>query len=183
MVLIDEYTFMSMRQFPLFMVSQAVLLLFIMVGSVVVAISVVNIMVDIFKMQVIFREKFMLNNILMMHGIFRENFMLNNIVMSRLVVLLNQNIMGKVMERLTSSVILVNDMVFLVTMDVVLSHRSIWVDDFGLMAHVRGRVVHEILGRVVRVLMIHNRLVMNSFIMLLMVLDRLFVVIVNIAMG
>ena len=79
MVFIDEYTFMSMGQFPLFMVSQTVLLLFIMVGSVVVTISVVNsclnnyIMVDIFVVQ----------------GILREKFMLNNIVMGRLLMLLN----------------------------------------------------------------------------------------------
>ena len=79
MVFIDEYTFMSMGQFPLFMVSQTVLLLFIMVSSVVVTISVVNsclnyyIMVDIFVVQ----------------GILREKFMLNNIVMSRLLMLLN----------------------------------------------------------------------------------------------
>ena len=91
--------------------------------------------------------------------------------------------MGKVMERLTSCVILVNNMIFFVSMDVMLSYRGIWVDNFGLVAHVRGGVVHQILRRVVRVLVIHYRLVMNSFIMLLMVLDGLFVVIVNIAMG
>ncbi len=91
--------------------------------------------------------------------------------------------MGIVMDRHASCVILVNDMVFLVTKDVVLSHRSIWVDNFGLVAHVRSRVVDWILSRVVRVLVIHNRLMMDSFIMLLMVLSGLFVVIVNIAMG
>ena len=42
MIFIDEYTFMSVRQFPLFMMSQAVLLLCIVVGSVIVTISVVS---------------------------------------------------------------------------------------------------------------------------------------------
>ncbi len=72
MVFIDEYTFMSVGQFPLFVMSQAVLLLSIVVGSVVVTISVVssclndNIMVGIYNwMQNIFWEKFMLNNIYM----------------------------------------------------------------------------------------------------------------------
>ncbi len=80
MVFIDEYTFMSVGQFPLFVMSQAVLLLSIVVGSVVVTISVVSSCLNDYIMVGI-------NN--WMQDIFWEKFMLNNIYMGRLVMLLN----------------------------------------------------------------------------------------------
>ncbi len=170
MVFIDGYFSMSVRQCPLVR-SHAVLLLVIMVGSVVVTNSVVNnrclndyIMVD----------NIMMDNIYTMQGLFREKFMLNNIVM-RHMVLLNHNIM---VDRLANCVILINDMVFLVTKDAMLSNRGLWVGDSGLMVHVRGRVVHWILSRVVMVLVIHNRLLVDSFIMI-----GLLIVIENITSG
>ncbi len=80
MIFIDKYTFMSVGQFPLFVMSQAVLLLSIVVGSVVVTISVVSSCLNDYIMVGIYNW---------MQDIFWEKFMLNNIYMGRLVMLLN----------------------------------------------------------------------------------------------
>ncbi len=80
MIFIDEYTFMSVGQFPLLVMSQAVLLLSIVVGSVVVTISVVSSCLNDYIMVGIYNW---------MQDIFWEKFMLNNIYMGRLVMLLN----------------------------------------------------------------------------------------------
>lgn len=90
MIFIDEYTFMSVGQFPLFMMSQAVLLLSIVVGSVVVMISVVgSVVVTISVVNGCLNDYIMVGIYNRMQDIFWEKFMLNNIYMGRLVVLLN----------------------------------------------------------------------------------------------
>ena len=147
MVLIDNTAFMSVRQFPLLMMSQAVFSRFMMGNSVAcgdIIVIVSSLMVE--RLCVVFAH--------------------HSIIVYRLLVFLEEHSMVKVMKWLTSSVILVNHMVLFISIKVMLSYRGVRVDDLRMMAHVRGRMMNLSLSLVMRMLVVNDRLVMQSFIVI-----------------
>jgi hypothetical protein len=164
MVLIDNTAFMSVRQFPLLMMSQAVFSRFMMGNSVAcgdIIVIVSSLMVE--RLCVVFTH--------------------HSIIVYRLLVFLDEHSMVKVMKWLTSSVILVNHMVLFISIKVMLSYRGVRVDDLRMMAHVRGRMMNLSLSLVMRMLVVNDRLVMQSFIVIFVTDWLLNVMVWDIAMG